>query len=126
MLNYREFEAGPDPFGRKFRVLFKYIQNGISIPHADTVDCKFILDDESGDRSEKVIALQHAEVARLAKETGRAVDDPWCSRLATLHLLHLVTTGEDIEKTLVTVPYPDLERYAADLAREETAAVQAR
>lgn len=126
MLNYREFDAGPDPFGRKFRVLFKYIQNGISIRHADTVDCKFILADESGEQSEKLIALQHADVVRLAKESGRAVDDPWCARLATLHLLHLIATGEDIEKSLVTIPYPDLQRYAADLAREETAAIQAR
>jgi hypothetical protein len=31
------------------------------------------------------------------------VDDAWCARLAQLHLLRLVETGEDMEKDLVTV-----------------------
>jgi hypothetical protein len=44
------------------------------------------------------------------------MDDPWCSRLAELHLLHLVETGEDMEKDIVTVTPPDLKRYAAKLA----------
>ena len=43
MLNFRQFEAGPDPFGRKFQVFFKWLQTAISIRHADTVDVKFIL-----------------------------------------------------------------------------------
>jgi hypothetical protein len=126
MLNYREFEAGPDPFGRRFQVYFKWLQNGISIRHADTVDVKFVLQDESGARAEKTIALEHADVVRLARETNRILDDPWCARLATLHLLYLISTGEDIEKDLVTVPYADLQRYASELAREDRAAVPAR
>jgi len=126
MLNYREFDAGPDPFGRKFHVLFQYSQNGISIRHADTVDNKFTLQDESGAQTEKIIALQHADLVRLAKETGRPVDDPWCARLGTMHLLHLISTGEDIEKSLVTVPYQDLQQYASELARDDKAEVHAR
>jgi hypothetical protein len=126
MLNYREFEAGPDPFGRKFLVYFKWLQTAISIRHADTVDVKFILQEEGGPRTEKTIALQHADLVRLAAESGRAMDDPWCSRLATLHLLHLIATGEDIEKDLVTVPYADLKRYAGELARADQSEVAAR
>ncbi len=123
MLNYRQFEAGPDPFGRKFQAYFKYLQTAISIRHADTVDVKFVLEDETGAKTEKTIALQHADLLRLSKDTGRGMDDPWCSRLAEKHLLHLVSTGEDMEKNLVTVPYPDLQNYAAELAREEQQAI---
>jgi hypothetical protein len=47
------------------------------------------------------------------------MDDPWCARLATLHLLHVVKTGEDVEKDLVTVLPADLKRYAGELARTE-------
>ncbi len=119
MLNFRQFEAGPDPFGRKFQVLFKWLQTAISLRHADTVDVKFILSDESGGRTEKIIALPHPDLLRAAAQTNRQVDDAWCGRLAQMHLLHLVQTGEDIEKDLVTVPYPDLERYAAEIARME-------
>jgi hypothetical protein len=126
MMSYRQFEAGPDPFGRKFQVLLKWLQTGISLRHADTVDVKFVLLDEAGARSEKTIALQHAELVQLSNESGRAMDDPWCGRLAQLHLLHLVATGEDMEKELVTVPFADLKQYAAELRREEQAALPAR
>ena len=122
-MNYRQFEAGPDPFGRKFQVLFKWLQTAISIRHADTVDVKFILVDEAGAKTEKTIALQHGDLLRTSKESGRKLDDPWCARLAQMHLLHLVTTGEDIEKDLGTVPFADLQRYAAELGREEQSAV---
>ena len=115
MLNFRQFEAGPDPFGRKFQVLFKWMQTAISLRHADTVDVKFILVDENGARSEKTIALPHADLQRVSRETGRLMDDPWCSRLAAEHLMRLVESGEDIEKDLVTVPAADLARYAAAL-----------
>jgi hypothetical protein len=124
MLNYRQFEAGPDPFGRKFQVYFKYLQTAISIRHSDTVDVKFVLEEESGAKTEKTIALHHADLLRLSKDTGRPLDDPWCARLAEMHLMHIISTGEDMEKNLITVSYPELQGYAAELARDEQQAVR--
>ncbi len=115
MQNFRQFEAGPDPFGRKFQVFFKWLQTAISIRHSDTVDVKFILQDEKGGQTQKTIALPHADLLKVSRETHRLMDDPWCSRIAELHLLHLVETGEDMEKDLVTVNLPDLKRYAAQV-----------
>ena len=126
MLQFREFEAGPDPFGRKYQVMFKWLQTAISLRHADTVDVKFILVDEDGARSEKVIALQHADVLRVSRDVGHAIEDAWCARLAQLHLLHLIQTGEDMEKDLVTVGFADLKRYAEELGRMEREALAAR
>jgi len=125
MKNFRQFEAGPDPFGRKFQVLFKWMQTAISLRHADTVDVKFILVDENGERAPKTIALEHVDLLDIARETGRKMDDPWCSRLAAMHLIHLVETGEDMEKDLITVPRADLKAYANSLAESENAAVRA-
>jgi hypothetical protein len=125
MLNFREFETGPDPFGRKFQVMLKWLQTAISIRHADTVDVRFVLVDEQGGRGEKTIALPLPDLLRLSRETGRKLDDPWCARLATLHLRHLVETGEDMEKDLVTVRYEELAAYAREIAREENEVVQA-
>ena len=115
MQNFRQFDAGPDPFGRKFQVFFKWLQTAVSIRHSDTVDVKFILQDENGGRTEKTIALPLPALLTVSRETDRKMDDPWCSRLAELHLLHLVKTGEDMEKDLVTVTLPDLKRYAGEL-----------
>lgn len=126
MLNFRQFEAGPDPFGRTFQVLLKWLQTAISIRHADTVDVKFVLLDENGGRSEKTIALPHADLVAASREMGRPLDDPWCARIAALHLLHLIQTGEDMEKDLVTILPADLKRYASEIARMEQAEVGVR
>ena len=126
MLSFREFDAGPDPFGHKYHVLFKWLQTAISLRHSDTVDVKFILIDEDGARSEKVIALPHADLLRLSQETGRAIEDPWCARLAASHLIHLIETGEDSEKDLVTVAPQDLKKYAGEVTKAEQSALSAR
>jgi len=122
MQSYRQFEAGPDPFGRKFQVWFKWLQTAISIRHSDTVDVKFVLENEAAGSAQKTIALPHAELVALSREIGRKMDDPWCARLAALHLLHLVDTGEDMEKDVVAVTPAALARYARELARQETSA----
>ena len=124
MLNFRQFEAGPDPFGRKFKVLFKWLQTAISIRHSDTVDVKFIVVDEDGGRTEKTIALPHAELQRVARESNRPMDDAWCARIAELHLLHLVSTGEDMEKSLVTLSHAEIAHYAEEIARDEKSAAR--
>lgn len=120
MLNFRQFESGPDPFGRKFKVYFKWLQTAITLRHADTVDVRFVLEEEGGARVEKTIALPHPDLLAVSRETGRPMDDPWCSRLAAKHLNRLIETGEDMEKSLVTVPMADLRSYAAELARTES------
>jgi hypothetical protein len=125
MLNFRQFEAGPDPFGRKWQVLLKWMQTAISIRHSDTVDVKFIL--QSGqERVEKQIAIPHATLLELSRRTGHEMDDAWCSRLAALHLKHMVETGEDLEKDLVTARAGELAEYAEEIAREENADLSTR
>jgi len=122
MRNFRQFEAGPDPFGRMWWVEFKWLQTAISLRHSDTVDVKFVLRDDST-RVLKTIAMQHLDLLDLSQKTGRPMTDAWCSRLAALHLRHLVETGEDMEKDLVTVSPGDLAAYDVQLesARENAA-----
>lgn len=126
MLNFRQFEAGPDPFGHKYQVMLKWLQTAISIRHSDTVDVKFVLTDETGATTEKAIALQHADLLTVSRETGRIMDDPWCTRLAALHLVHLIETGEDMEKDLITMTLPDLRRHAEREKHSDFAAVHAK
>jgi len=117
---FRRFEAGPDPFGRLWEVEFRWLQTGISIRHADTVDVKFALwtrspDKQEEDKQEKVIALPHPALLALAAKTGHPLTDAWCLKLAGLHLRHMIDSGEDLEKTLVTVSPAELERAAGSL-----------
>jgi len=116
MENFRQFEAGPDPFGRMWRVEFKWLQTAISIRHSDTVDVKFVLHDGEA-RSQKTIAMPHAYLLELSKKTGRTMTDAWCSRLAALHLKRIIETGEDMEKDLVTLSAAELAEYDAQLGK---------
>ena len=110
--NFRHFRAGPDPAGRTWQVDLMWLQTAVAIRHSDAVDVKFAL--ASGETVlEKVVSLRHPDLLALSGRTGRPLTDPWCMRLAALHLVHMVETGEDFEKTLVTVPAEDLARYAA-------------
>ena len=115
--NVRRFQAGPDPFGRTWEVEFRWLQTGISIRHADTVDVKFVVwtEGEEKDKQEKIVALPHALLLALAAKSGHALTDPWCLKLAGRHLRHMIASGEDLEKTLVTLSAADLERAAGVL-----------
>ena len=112
MESFRQFQAGPDPFGRVWQVQFKWLQTAISLRHSDSVDVKFVL--QTGEtREERTVALMHPDLLALAAKSGRALTDPWCSRLAALHLKRMIETGEDMEKDLVTVSAAQLASYAA-------------
>ena len=114
MEKFRQFEVGPNPFGRTWKVEFKWLQTAISLRHSDTVDVKFVLSSD-GERAEKTVAMEHTDLLALSRKTGRPMTDAWCARLAAMHLKRMVETGEDLEKDLVTVSAGDLAGYDADL-----------
>ena len=110
--NNRRFTAGPDPFGRMWDVEFRWLQTGISIRHADTVDVKFLVIPAGEEKQEKVIALPHPDLLTLSRETGNALSDAWCMKLAARHLRYMIESAEDLEKTLITLSPGDLKRAA--------------
>jgi hypothetical protein len=113
--NNRRFTAGPDPFGRQWEVEFRWLQTGISIRHADTVDVKFALTPEGEEKQEKVLALSHPGLLALSAETGHPLTDAWCMKLAARHLNYMIESAEDLEKTLVTLSTDHLRRAAGVL-----------
>ncbi|MDP9169290.1 MAG: hypothetical protein M3N54_01620 [Acidobacteriota bacterium] len=118
MENFRDFKVGPDPFGRTWHALFKYLQTGISIRHADTVDVRFVLDNGE-ERMQKTVVIQHAELRALAEKTGRRLSDSLCSRIAVLKLRYVIETGEDMEKDYLRVTAEELARFDAAVQKWE-------
>src|SRR5579872_7166886 len=117
--NFRDFKAGPDPFGRTWQVYFRWLQTGISIRHADTVDVKFGIGTDGEppgaaavDFEERVIALHHPALLEVGKKMGHPLTDTWCLKLAALHLKHMLESGEDMEKILVTMGPDEIELHA--------------
>jgi len=113
--NFREFQVSPDPFGRTWQVHFRWLQTGISIRHADTVDVKFGISTGGEAFEERVVALPHPALLQVSQKVGHPLTDAWCLKLAALHLQHMLESGEDFEKTLVTVQPPEIEQYARQL-----------
>jgi hypothetical protein len=107
--NFRRFEAGPDPFGRVWQIEFRWLQNAITIRHSDSVDVKFSLY-QGEDRYEKVVSLYHPDLLALSAKANRPLTDPWCMKLAALHLQHMIETDKDMDKTLVSPSFAELER----------------
>ena len=66
-------------------------------------------------RHEPIIALPHPALLAASKQAGHALTDAWCLKIAALHLKRMLVTGEDLEKTLVTVPQADVEEHAREL-----------
>ena len=102
---------------RKFTCLdpFLWHQVGISIRHADTIDCKFHLSSTT-EETEKVVALPHLALKEFAQAEDRKITDAWVIRLAAAHIRYMIESGEDMDKTLVTVGMEDLRRGMASMA----------
>ncbi|HVW83613.1 MAG TPA: hypothetical protein VHB50_02995 [Bryobacteraceae bacterium] len=112
MENFREFEAGPDPFGRTWRAYFKYLQTAISIRHSDSVDVCYVVD--NGEETvKKIVVIPHADLRAYAERTGRKISDSWCSRIAVLKLRHAIETAEDLEKEYLQVTPREIQEYDA-------------
>jgi len=118
MENFRDFEIGPDPFGRTWHILFKYLQTGISIRHADSVDVCFLA--SSGEETlKRVIVLNHPDLVAYAKKRGTPITDTWCSRLAAFKLKHAIINGEDMEKDYIVVSPAEIEQFDYTLRKWE-------
>jgi hypothetical protein len=103
-----------------WQVEFRWLQTAIAIRHADTVDVKFAISN-GDDWEEKVIALSHPDLLTLSAQHGHPLTDPWCMKLAALHLVHMIETTEDMDKVIITPKYEELESYAAALEHSKAA-----
>jgi len=118
MDNYRNFSAGPDPFGRTWNVEFQWLQTAISIRHSDSVDVKYIIATEGEPKQEKVVALPHPDLLAVCEEVDHPLSDTFCLKLAGLHISRMIESFEDMDKTLVTVTHPELLHYAQVLTEK--------
>jgi hypothetical protein len=125
MESYRKFQAGPDPFGRIWDVEFQWLQTAISIRHSDSVDVKFVIwtsgvSNDAEPKQERVIALMHPDLLEVTNQVNHNLTDAFCGKLAAMHLAKMITTFEDMDKTLVTVSKSEMLAYAEELTAPPT------
>lgn len=110
MENFRDFDAGADPFGQKWHATFKYLQTGISIRHSNSVDVCYILDNGT-EQLQKVVVIANPDIRAYSARTGRPINDAWCSRIAMCKIMRIVETAEDLEKDYLLVTPREIEEY---------------
>lgn len=118
MENFRDFRVGPDPFGRNWHVLFKYLQTGISIRHSDSVDVGFVLDDGE-EKMLRVVVIPHADLRAYAAKSGRNISDTLCSRIAALKIREVIENAEDLEKEYIPITPKELAEFDASVKKSE-------
>jgi hypothetical protein len=123
METFRDFAAGPDPFGQTWHVHFKYLQTGISIRHSNSVDVCYVLESGS-ERMVKTVVIPNADIRAYADRTKRPVSDSWCGRIAMCKLRYAIETGEDLEKDYLPVTPREIEEFDSKIAQWEKAWVK--
>lgn len=93
---------------------FRWLQNAISIRHADTVDLKYYIS-AGEERRELVVALPHPLLLKLCAERGRTLTDAWCLRLGAAHVRHMISTWADMDGTLAEPGAAELAVYSAEI-----------
>jgi hypothetical protein len=118
MENFRDFSIGPDPFGRTWHAMFKYLQTGISIRHSDSVDVCFVLDNGE-EKIMRVAVINHAELRAYAQKSGRKISDTLCSRIAALKIREVILNAEDLEKEYIPITPKELAEFDAEVKKAE-------
>jgi hypothetical protein len=118
MENFRDFDAGVDPFGRRWHAQFKYLQTGISIRHSDSVDVRYVLDNGE-EQVQKTVVIPNADIRAYTLRTKRPVSDAWCSRVAVCKLRHVIETAQDLEKDYLPVAAHEIEEYDSAIKKWE-------
>lgn len=116
--NFRNFETGPDPFGRSWKLTFRWQQNAISIRHADTIDVKYELECD-GEKQEKVVALPLPLLLKVSAALKRGITDAWVMKLGGLHLIEMISTWQDMDNQLVTANIEEISAYAKVIAESD-------
>ena len=123
MENFRDFEAGPDPFGRTWQAHFKYLQTAISIRNSDSIDVCFVL--TSGEeRLERTVVIQHADLRDYTARTGRPAGDPWCSRLAMCKVKQAIENAEGLDRDYLPLTAREIGELDGGIKKWEDAWVQ--
>lgn len=116
--NFRNFETGPDPFGRTWKITFRWQQNAIAIRHADTIDVKWTIECD-GEAQDKVVALPLPILMKVSAEQGRSITDAWVMKLGGLHLIEMISSWLDMDKELVTASHEEIASYSAQIAEAD-------
>ncbi|HXY00694.1 MAG TPA: hypothetical protein VEI54_07215 [Candidatus Limnocylindrales bacterium] len=97
------FEVTSKLSGHVYRCSFSHIWNAIATRHSDTIDAKFVVDDEG-----HIVGLAHTAFVEFRKKTGRDLTDREASFVAAEYLRDRLE--EEDERPLYDVAHIEVMR----------------
>jgi hypothetical protein len=89
--------------GHVYHCSFSHIWNAIATRHSDTIDAKFLLEDEG-----RIVGLAHSAFVHFREKTGRDLTDREASFVAAEFLRERLE--EEDERPLYDVPHAEVLR----------------
>jgi hypothetical protein len=103
-----EFEVSSRLTGQKYRCRFSHLWNAVATRHSDTVDTKFVVDEQG-----VVLGLAHKAFAQFREQSGRNLTDREASFIAALYLRERLE--QEDERCLYDVSAQDVTRLIGQL-----------
>lgn len=97
------FEVESKLSGHTYHVSFSHIWNGIATRHSDTIDSKFVIDEEG-----HIVGLAHTAFVDFRKKAGRDLTDREASFVAAEYVRDRLE--EEDERPLYDVPREEVNR----------------
>lgn len=97
------FEVVSKLSGHSYKVSFSHIWNGIATRHSDTIDSKFVVDEEG-----RIVGLAHPAFVDFRKKAGRDLTDREASFVAAEYIRERLE--EEDERPLYDVPREEVTR----------------
>ena len=96
--------------GEKYKVHFSHLWVGMTTRHADTIDCKFLVNGRS-----VVIGLAHLGFVEFKQRTGRSLTDAEAAAVAAAFLREFLAGDHTLPSQPLPVPPEELLRLAEQL-----------
>jgi hypothetical protein len=96
--------------GEESSVRFSHLWSAVATRHADTIDCKFLVNGRG-----LIVALPHPAFVDFKRRAGRSLLDEEAAQIAAACLREYLEADNDPNIAYLTIPHEDVLRVARQL-----------
>ena len=96
--------------GEEYMVRFSHLWAAIATRHADTIDCKFLVNGRG-----VIVALAHPGFVDFRERRGRSLTDQEAAQIAATYLRECLEADRDTDRTTLFVSPEEILRLAKSL-----------
>lgn len=104
------FEVRGRLTGERYKVHFSHLWVGMTTRHADTIDCKFLVNGHTA-----IVGLAHLGFVDFRERAGRSMSDKEAATIAATYLKEFLADDRELPSQPVVVSRQDVLRIAHQL-----------